>query len=65
MIKRDGRYLFEYTDGEQFKCYTCQHRNFRGLRKDVDYCSMKQKVLSSEPEQGCKSGWHRRYKVIH
>jgi len=54
--------IFEYTDGEEYKCYTCMHRHFRGR---TDYCSMKQKILTSEPGQGCKSGWSRRYKSVH
>ena len=63
-IVKNGRYIFEYTDGDKYKCYTCQHRDFRcGGR--VDYCRMKQKTLNFEPEQGCKSGWSRRYKRVH
>ncbi len=65
MIKHEGRYMFEYTDGEEYKCYTCMSRTFRGYRGDIDFCTIKQKVLTSEPEQGCKSGWHRRYKRVY
>ena len=64
-IRREGRYMFEYTDGEENKCYTCQHRTFRGLRSETDFCTMKQKILTSEPEQGCESGWSRRYKRVY
>lgn len=62
-IKRDqwGR-SWEVTDGEKYKCYTCQSRTFRGR---TDYCTMKGKILSSHPEQGCKSGWNRRTKYMH
>jgi len=56
--------MLEYTDGEKYKCYTCGSRTFRCDGR-VDFCTMKQKVLNSQPEQGCKSGWHRRYKRVY
>ncbi len=61
---REGNYIFEYTSGEEYKCYTCQHRSFR-CSGQVDFCTMKQKTLNFSPDQGCKSGWSRRYKVVH
>jgi hypothetical protein len=64
-IKRDGRYMFEYTDGEEFKCYTCDFRQFRGSRGDIDFCIRKQKVLDSSPEQGCENSWVRRRKRVY
>lgn len=64
-IKREGNYLIEYTDGEENKCYTCGSRTFRGARRDIDFCTMKQTTLSSQPEQGCESGWSRRYKRVY
>ena len=65
MIKRDGRYMFEYTDGEKYKCYTCMGRTFRGLRQDIDFCITKQRELTSDPEQGCRNSWRRRYKRVY
>ena len=54
--------LFEVTDGEKYKCYTCQHRQCDG---HGDHCSMKNKTLNFSPEQGCKTGWKRRSKLVH
>lgn len=64
MIRRSGRYMFKYTDGEKYKCYTCQHRDFR-CDGQVDYCRMRSKILNFSKDDGCKSGWSRRYKQVH
>jgi hypothetical protein len=66
MRKREGRYIFEYTDGDEHKCYTCQFRKFRGIDNRTAFCIIKQKVLDYfDPEQGCKNSWERRYKRVY
>jgi hypothetical protein len=64
MITREGRYMFEYTEGEKYKCYTCDFRTFIGADGATDFCIRKQKQLKSSPGEGCKNSWNRRRKQV-